>query len=123
MKILKMILVLAMLLITACSVTAIYGRDIELGSFRTSVYGDEIEMHYNVHNTGAEDIDSARVTLWIPDIGYYAMLNSFDLSEGEHHGLLYYDTRDSVEPGTYLARLKVSSDYAKDSKWIWLRLE
>lgn len=100
-------------------VSALY--DIQMGAIRTDgIYNNEFEMHYNIHNHGQEDLDNVRVTLWIPDIDYYDVLNTFDIQEGEHHGSFYH-TKD-LQPGMYFARVMAENDYSKDIRWIWLEV-
>ncbi|MBU0536752.1 MAG: hypothetical protein KKE20_07325 [Nanoarchaeota archaeon] len=100
-----------------------YSYGVKMGSVRTGpVYEDELEMHYNVRNTGTEDIDDGRVILWIPDLDYYATTRSFDIYKGDSYGYFMNPDMAGFEPGFYLARVKFSSDYARDARWIWLEI-
>ncbi len=100
-------------------VTAMLG--VQMGSFRAAAFDDTVEMHYNVHNSGENDVDHASVTLWIPGLGYYEKLDSFDIGDGETHSQFYHDS--GLQHGTYLARVMVSSDHSRHSRWIWLDVE
>jgi len=119
-----------MILIAACIflVSIISASAIPYGLYIGSVglggvYDDELEMHYNVWNTGEKSINDAKITLWIPELDYYVSAGSFDIDDGEKHGQYFTPDVSEIEPGEYLARVMVSSDYAVDSKWIWLTVE
>ena len=119
-----------MILIAACIflVSIISASAIPYGLYIGSVglggvYDDELEMHYNVWNTGEKSINDAKITLWIPELDYYVSAGSFDIDDGEKHGQYFTPDVSEIEPGEYLARVMVSSDYAVDSKWIWIEIE
>ena len=119
-----------MILIAACIflVSIISASAIPYGLYIGSVglggvYDDELEMHYNVWNTGVESINDAKITLWIPELDYYVSAGSFDIDDGEKHGQYFTPDVSEIEPGEYLARVMVSSDYTVDSKWIWIEIE
>ena len=119
-----------MILIAACIflVSIISASAIPYGLYIGSVglggvYDDELEMHYNVWNTGVESINDAKITLWIPELDYYISAGSFDIDDGEKHGQYFTPDVSEIEPGEYLARVMVSSDYTVDSKWIWIEIE
>ena len=119
-----------MILIAACIflVSIISASAIPYGLYIGSVglggvYDDELEMHYNVWNTGEKSINDAKITLWIPELDYYVSAGSFDIDDGEKHGQYFTPDVSEIEPGEYLARVMVSSDYTVDSKWIWIEIE
>ena len=119
-----------MILIAACIflVSIISASAIPYGLYIGSVglggvYDDELEMHYNVWNTGEKSINDAKITLWIPELDYYVSAGSFDIDDGEKHGQYFTPDVSEIETGEYLARVMVSSDYTVDSKWIWIEIE
>ncbi|MFO8016585.1 MAG: hypothetical protein R6U32_05760 [Candidatus Woesearchaeota archaeon] len=86
-------------------------------------YGNVLELHYNARNDLSEDIENAKVTLWIPDLGFYTRTSTFDIQDGEKHGQFLLLPRDELEEGGYLARLTLTSDHERDVRWIWLVVE
>ncbi|MBD3313771.1 hypothetical protein GF345_04985 [Candidatus Woesearchaeota archaeon] len=113
-----------MMILISTIACAVPGYDLQLSTFRFGgVYDDQLEMHYNVYNSGLENIEDATVTLWIPDAGYYAASGGFDISDGEKHGHYFTPGLDSLEPGWHFARIMVSSDYSRDIMWRWIEIE
>lgn len=88
-----------------------------------SVYDNSLELHYNARNDLTEDIENAKVTLWIPDLGFYTRTSTFDLDEGDKHGQFLFLPLDELEPGAYRARMTLSSRHHRDIKWIWVVVE
>ncbi len=86
--------------------------------------GSESELMVNVYNNGQEDMEDTRVSLWIPDLDFYWMGNGIDVEEGEKHAKwLFPEIPADVQPGSYLSRIKVSSDHTKDVKWLYLNIQ
>ena len=120
----RMILIAACIFLVSIISASAIPYDLYIGSVGLGgVYDDELEMHYNVWNTGVESINDAKITLWIPELDYYVSAGSFDIDDGEKHGQYFTPDVSEIEPGEYLARVMVSSDYTVDSKWIWIEIE
>ena len=120
----RMILMAACIFLVSIVSASAIPYDLYIGSVGVGgVYDDELEMHYNVWNTGEESINDAKITLWIPELDYYVSAGSFDIDDGEKHGQYFTPDVSEIEPGEYLARVMVSSDYTVDSKWIWIEIE
>lgn len=88
-----------------------------------SIYDNNLELHYNARNIGSENIENAKVTIWIPELGFYTRTSTFDIDRGDKHGQFLLMPTGELEEGTYLAKLTLSNDHARDSKWIWLTVE
>ena len=120
----RMILMAACIFLVSIVSASAIPYDLYIGSVGVGgVYDDELEMHYNVWNTGVESINDAKITLWIPELDYYISAGSFDIDDGEKHGQYLTPDVSEIEPGEYLARVMVSSDHVADSKWIWIEIE
>ena len=120
----RMILMAACIFLVSIVSASAIPYDLYIGSVGVGgVYDDELEMHYNVWNTGEKSINDAKITLWIPELDYYVSAGSFDIDDGEKHGQYFTPDVSEIEPGEYLARVMVSSDYTVDSKWIWIEIE
>lgn len=126
MKKLIMVLIIAVLLSSMSSIALGYNSNqhLKFGKIRYgSVYDKNLELHYNARNDGSKNIDNAKVMLWIPELDFYIRTSTFDLEKREKHGQFLFLPQDDVKKGTYLTKMTLSSDYKKDSKWIWLVVE
>ena|SRR3989344_6892866 len=126
MKKLIMVLLTALLIVSLSSIASAYDskQSLRFGKIRYgSVYDSNLELHYNARNDGSKNIDNAKVILWVPELDFYIRTSTFDLEKREKHGQFLFLPQDEVKKGTYLAKMTLSSDYAKDSKWIWLVVE
>jgi hypothetical protein len=72
-------------------------------------------MPFHVNVVSDFEVDDMSASVWIPDLGYYSRGSDFDLEERD-----VAVSRVYVEEarGCYAARIKVSNDYHKDSKWM-----
>lgn len=126
MKKLIMVLIIAVLLASMSSIALAYNSNqhLKFGKIRYgSVYDNNLELHYNARNDGSKNIDNSKVILWIPELDFYIRTSTFDLEKREKHGQFLFLPQDEVKKGTYLTKMTLSSDHAKDSKWIWLVVE
>jgi len=128
MKLMKGIfalLLIAVFMAGTCSLASAYDRTqkLRLGKVRDGyIYNGEFEMHYNAKNIGSKDIDGAKVTLWIPDLDFQIRTTSFDLEKKQKNGQFLFLQMKEVKKGTYMAKITLSSDHEKDSKWIWVTI-
>ena len=86
----------------------------------------DFAVHYNVRNTGDDDITNSRMIVWIPELDVYARSNNFNLKKNNIRSGIVFPLEGyegSIEPGYYLTRIKFSSDHSKASQWIWVWVE
>lgn len=125
-KFIKSIALVFIACICMMSVSAYVHDDsynLRLGSIRSGFYDDEVEIHYNMGNLGAEDIDNARVIFWIPDLDYYIKTSQYDIQSNDNVGHLFYPEESGLQPGVYFTRVTATSDFSRDTHWIWLEIE
>jgi hypothetical protein len=122
MRTIKYMIIALMMVVCAASVSA----NVWIGSVQEDTIGEEFLIHYNVKNLGDDKITNGKMNLWIPDLNLYYRTHSFTLrGDSSYKGFMfplesYYG---DIEPGTYLARIKFTSDYEKASRWTWLTIE
>jgi hypothetical protein len=81
------------------------------------------QIRYSVHNKGAESIDSARVTFWIPELDYYENLGTMRIGSHKTRNSISTVDLSGIKPGEYLARVNIKSGHASDSKWIMVNVD
>ena len=95
--------------------------DVRLGSIRQDQsYDGSTEIHYNVHNRGSERINNARITFWMPELDHYERLKAFSMRPDKKYSSSVTPDLSGIEPGEYLARVRVSGSHASSSRWIWV---
>lgn len=125
MKKIIVLLLAIIFLLGTCSLASAYNSNqkMRFGKIRDGyIHDKEFEMHYNAKNLGNKDIDGAKVNLWIPDLDFQIRTTSFDLEKSERYGQFLFLPMNEVKKGTYMAKVTLSSDHEKDSKWIWVTI-
>ena len=87
------------------------------------VYDDELELHYNARNDLNEDVENAKVVLWIPELGFYTRTSTFDIDRNDKVGQFLFLPLDEIPPGEYLTKIALTSDHYRDIRWIMLVVE
>ncbi|MFC1705081.1 PKD domain-containing protein [Nanoarchaeota archaeon] len=76
--------------------------------------GDDLKTRISLSNTGEEDIEDARISVVIPDLGIWKKISHINLDEGDKTTKeVVLDMPDDVEPGEYMARIVVSNGKTK----------
>jgi hypothetical protein len=72
--------------------------------------GDELEMHVNVVNKLAYDLEDVHLSMLIYDLGIVVDANTFDVESNDNVGkFIFWDT-EGVPPGDYLVRITLGND-------------
>lgn len=97
---------------------------LSFGKIRHSaIYDGAMELHYNARNNLYEDVENAKLNIWIPDLDFSTRTSTFDIDSRDKHGQIILLYEEDLERGTYLARMTLSSDHHRDIRWIWVTIE
>lgn len=107
----------------AFAVLFLFGLSL-IGNVRHMYYPDgELEMHVNALNTGKAGQDDLHVTVFIPELDIYESSSGFDLDGGEKTSrFVSVYTPRSAAGDSYLARVVLSNDNVKRTRYVWVNL-
>ena len=85
--------------------------------------GSEVEIHANILNRVDSDADNVRLSVYIPELGYYMPFRGMDINERSSYGkMMFFDLEDDIEPGDYLVRVRSFSEGYSDSKYRYITI-
>lgn len=69
--------------------------------------GSEVEMHANILNKGENKINDVRLTVYIPELGFFQSFGEYDVKKNKPVGkMMHFNIEDDVEPDEYLVRVR-----------------
>jgi uncharacterized membrane protein len=86
--------------------------------------GQEVQMHVNVLNTGDANIDDARLSVYIPETGFFMRYSGIDISESGSIGkTIDFDLEDDMASDDYLVRVRTFTDGHWESRYSHIIVE
>jgi len=80
--------------------------------------GDEVEMHANIINTGEDKVNDARLTVYIPEIGFFSSFGEYDVKKNKPVGrTMNFDIDDDAELGEHIVRVRTYTDGHWESRY------
>ncbi len=73
-------------------------------------------VHVNVKNEFGSSMEDLKVRVFIYDLDTFLQTSSFDLGKGDKDGKFVFLEGNELKPGTYLARITVNNDKAREVK-------
>lgn len=85
--------------------------------------GEELNIFWNIHNTGEEDLDNTNVRAIIFDFPEYVVSPSFELdSKSVRSGILSVRVPKDAEKGDHIMRISASNDNFYSNRHIYFRV-
>ena len=78
--------------------------------------GEVLEYHVNAVNHADDDLEDARASIFIYELGGFISTNTFDVDGKDNAGKFLFFNTQGIPPGEYLARITLSNDDFREVK-------